>query len=162
MMSLDRIDQQILATIQHNGRISNRDLAAKVHLSPPACLARVKRLEDTGYILGYYAVLDRHKLGLDNLCFIELSLELHRHDHIAIILEQITAIPEVLECYHLTGEYDYLLKVAVTNTASLHAFISQKLIPIPGIARIHTSVVLKEIKRSTAMPIPEGPITAGG
>ncbi len=151
---LDRLDRALLAALQRDGRISNRELADRVHLSPPACLTRVRRLEEAGVIQGYHAVLDRRRLGLDNLCFIELSLELHQHDRIATILDRITALPEVLECHHLTGEYDYLLKVAVANTEALHRFISGRLIPIPGIARIHTSVVLKEIKLSTALPLP--------
>lgn len=153
MDTLDRIDCQILAVLQQQGRISNRDLAARVHLSPPACLARVRRLEDEGYIEGYHALLKREALGFDQLCFIQLTLELHRHEHIARLLEQLIAMPEVLECYNLTGEYDYLLKVAVPNTMHLHNFISKRLFPIPGIARIHTSVVLKEVKRSTVLPL---------
>lgn len=153
MHALDRIDKQILKLLQQHGRMSNRDLAARVNLSPPACLARVRRLEDEGIIEAYHAQLQREALGFDQLCFIELSLELHQHERIAVILHRITAMPEVLECHHVTGEYDYLLKVAVPNNTQLHAFISEHLIPIPGIARIHTSIVLKEIKRSAQLPI---------
>lgn len=155
MHRLDRTDRHILELLQGQGRLSNRELASLVHLSPPACLARVRRLEEAGYIEGYHALLRREALGLDQLCFIELTLELHQHEQIALILERIVAMPEVLECYHLTGEYDYLLKVAVANTQQLHAFITDRLIPTPGIARIHTSVVLKEIKRSTRLPLPD-------
>ncbi len=150
---LDQSDLEILEILQQEGRISNTALAERIHLSPPACLARVKRLRARGIIRGYHAQLDRSSLGLDNLCFIELSLELHQPEHMQQVLQRIVAMPEVLECYHLTGEYDYLLKVLVANTEALHDFISRQLIPMPGIARIHTSVVLREIKTSTNLPL---------
>lgn len=150
---LDKSDLAILEILQQQGRISNSALAKKIHLSPPACLVRVNRLQQRGIIRGYHAQLDRRSLGLDNLCFIELSLELHQPEHMQQILGKIVAMPEVLECHHLTGEYDYLLKVLVANTEALHDFISRQLIPMPGIARIHTSVVLREIKTSTELPL---------
>ena len=150
---LDRSDRAILRELQIDGRISNKALAAKVHLSPPACHARLKRLTREGYILGYKPILDRRKLGLDNLCFIELSLEVLQQERIGEILEGIASLPEVLECYHLTGECDYLLKVAVRDTDALHQFISGRLVPVPGIARVHTSLVLKEIKSAGALPV---------
>jgi Lrp/AsnC family leucine-responsive transcriptional regulator len=100
---LDRSDREILRQLQLDGRISNRELAARVHLSPPACHARLRRLESEGYIRGYHAVLDRRKLGLDNLCYIELGLAVHQQQRIHEILTSIVALPEVLECYHLTG-----------------------------------------------------------
>lgn len=150
---LDRSDRAILQTLQRQGRISNRALAESVHLSPPACHARLRRLEADGFIRGYHAVLDRRKLGLDNLCFIELGLAVHQRERIGEILEDIVALPEVLECYHLTGEYDYLLKVAVVDTDALHQFISERLVPVPGIARVHTSLVLKEIKSIGVLPV---------
>jgi len=153
MNQLDRSDRAILRELQLDGRISNKALAAKVHLSPPACHARLKRLTEEGYIRGYKPVLDRRKLGLDNLCFIELSLEVHQRERIGEILESVVAFPEVLECYHLTGEYDYLLKVAVRDTDALHQFISGCLVPVPGIARVHTSLVLKEIKSAGVFPV---------
>lgn len=150
---LDRSDREILRQLQLDGRISNRELAARVHLSPPACHARLRRLEAEGYIRGYHAVLDRRKLGLDNLCYIELGLAVHQQQRIQEILTSIVALPEVLECYHLTGEYDYLLKVAVCDTDALHQFISERLVPVPGIARVHTSLVLKEIKSAGILPV---------
>jgi Lrp/AsnC family leucine-responsive transcriptional regulator len=151
--ALDDSDKAILRTLQTDGRISNKALAEKVRLSPPACHARLKRLTEDGYIQGYHAVLDRRRLGLDNLCFIELGLAVHQQERIWEILENIVSLPQVLECYHLTGEYDYLLKVAVHDTDELHQFISGHLVPVPGIARVHTSVVLKEIKSAGVLPV---------
>ncbi len=150
---LDEVDRKILAVLQAEGRISNSDLAKKIHLSAPATHTRVKRLEQGGYIHSYVALLDRNKLGYDNLCFIELSLGVHKHEQIQAILETIMSWPEVLECHNVTGEYDYLLKVAVVNTRALEQFNSRKLIPLEGVAKIHTSLVLKEVKATTAIEV---------
>lgn len=151
---LDRTDIAILQALQANGRLSNVDLADRVHLSPPATLARVRRLEQEGFIEGYAALLSREKLGHDNLALIEIALELHQHQRIAEVLTQLTAMAEVMELYHVTGEYDYMLKVSVENTRALDRFISEQLIPLPGIARIHTSIVLKELKATTQLKLP--------
>ena len=148
---LDQLDRKILDILQQDGRISNADLAKRIHLSPPATHGRVKRLEQEGFIRGYVALLDRHKMNYDNLCFIEMSLGLHQHERIQSILQTITSWPEVLECHNVTGEYDYLLKVAVKNTQALEHFISKKMIPLEGVAKIHTSLVLKEVKATTAI-----------
>ncbi|NVJ58882.1 MAG: Lrp/AsnC family transcriptional regulator [Gammaproteobacteria bacterium] len=150
---LDASDIAILRVLQNEGRISNVDLANRVNLSPPATLTRLKRLEKDGVIERFVAVLDRHRTGHDTLSFIQLSLSLHQHQHINNVLEQIVAMPEVLECHNVTGEYDYLLKVVLKNTQALEAFISQKLIPMPGIARLHTSLVLKEYKASMVLEL---------
>lgn len=152
---LDRTDIAILKALQINGRISNVELAESVHLSPPATLARVRRLEQQGFIEGYTALLNRELLGHQNLALIEIALELHQHQRIHEVLEQLVAMPQVLECYHITGEYDYLLKVSVANTKALDGFISRQLIPLPGIARIHTSIVLNQIKQTTQLELPE-------
>lgn len=150
---LDKTDRQILDILQEEGRISNAELASRIHLSPPATHGRVRRLESAGYIKGYVALLDRQITGHDNLCFVEMSLAVHERDRIRTILDRIVAMPEVLECHNVTGEYDYLLKVVVRSTQALEAFISGKLIPIEGIARIHTSLVLKEVKSTTRLAL---------
>lgn len=154
-IDLDRTDIAILQALQDNGRLSNVDLADHIHLSPPATLARVRRLEQEGFIEGYAALLSREKLGHDNLALIEIALELHQHQRIAEVLSQLVEMPEVMECYHVTGEYDYMLKVSVANTKALDSFISSRLIPLPGIARIHTSIVLKELKATTQIQLPD-------
>lgn len=153
--SLDRTDIAILRVLQAEGRISNVELSDRVHLSPPATLARVRRLEQEGYISGYAAMLNREKLGHDNLALIEIALELHQHERIAEVLGQLVAMPEVLECYHVTGEYDYMIKVSTVNNRALDNFIATRLIPLPGIARIHTSIVLKALKQTTELDLPE-------
>lgn len=153
--SLDRTDIAILRVLQVEGRISNVELSDRVHLSPPATLARVRRLEEEGYISGYAAMLSREKLGHDNLALIEIALELHQHERIAEVLDRLVAMPEVLECYHVTGEYDYMVKVSTVNNRALDRFIAERLIPLRGIARIHTSIVLKALKQTTQLELPE-------
>lgn len=153
--SLDRTDTAILRVLQAEGRISNVELSDRVHLSPPATLARVRRLEEEGYISGYAAMLNREKLGHDNLALIEIALELHQHERIAEVLDRLVAMPEVLECYHVTGEYDYMVKVSTVNNRALDRFIAERLIPLRGIARIHTSIVLKALKQTTQLDLPE-------
>ncbi|WP_237065405.1 Lrp/AsnC family transcriptional regulator [Microbulbifer guangxiensis] len=153
--SLDRTDIAILRVLQAEGRISNVELSDRVHLSPPATLARVRRLEQEGYISGYAAMLNREKLGHDNLALIEIALELHQYERITEVLDRLVAMPEVLECYHVTGEYDYMIKVSTVNNRALDHFIAKRLIPLPGIARIHTSIVLKALKQTTELDLPE-------
>jgi DNA-binding Lrp family transcriptional regulator len=153
MISLDATDYAILHTLQQEGGIANAELARRLNLSPPAIHARVKRLEEQGFIRGYVALLDRERLGFDMLCFIQISLQLHQIEQVMHFRAAIQQIPEVLECHHVTGEYDYLLKVTVRNRQELERLVMEKLTPIPGVARIHTSLVFSEIKASTALPI---------
>ena len=148
---LDASDKAILEILQNDGRISNVDLAERVHLSPPATHARLKRLEKEGYIAKYVAILDKDKMALGNIVFVEISLELHQHAKIQTVLTKIKAMPEVMEFYHLTGERDYLLKGFIRDTKALEELITQKLTPLPGMAKIRTSLVLNEIKVSTAI-----------
>ncbi|RMH87281.1 MAG: Lrp/AsnC family transcriptional regulator [Calditrichaeota bacterium] len=150
---LDELDIAILRILQTEGRISNVDLAARVDLSPSAVHARIRRLEQRGYIQQYVALLDREEIGYDMLCFINVSLQLHQRDNVENFHRVVQEMPEVLECYHLTGEYDYLLKVVVRNRRDLKRFVVDSLTPIPGIARIHTSLVLTQVKFTTALPL---------
>ena len=150
---LDDLDTAILRELQIDGRISNVDLARRVNLSPPATHARVKRLEQEGYIRAYAVVLDREKAGFDLLCFIHISMQLHQIEQVERFREAIRLMPEVLECHHLTGEYDYLLKVVVRNRKDLERFVVGQLTPMPGVARIHTSLVFTEVKATTALPL---------
>jgi len=153
MNSLDELDRQLLRLLQTDGRISNVDLAARVNLSPSAVHARLRRLEQRGYIQKYVAILNREQMGYDMLCFVNISLQTHKRELVENFKTTITQMPEVLECHHLTGEYDYLLKVAVRNRKDLHRFVVDNLTPIPGMAKIHTSVVLATEKDTTALPI---------
>ena len=147
------MDVQVLRELQADGRISNVELARRVNLSPPATHARIKRLQQQGYIKAAVAILDREKLGFDLLCFIQISLQMHQLEQVERFRQAVRQMPEVLECYHLTGEYDYLLKVVIRNRQDLERFVVGNLTPLPGVARIHTSVVFSEVKSATALPI---------
>jgi DNA-binding Lrp family transcriptional regulator len=152
-MNADELDQTILNILQTEGRISNAELARRVNLSPPAIHARLKRLEESGLISQYAAIVNRQQAGFDLLCFVSVSLQLHRLDQVTGFRDIVQQMPEVLECHHVTGEYDYLLKVVARNTEDLEHFLLNRLTPIPGVARIHTSLVLREVKHTTAIPI---------
>lgn len=150
---LDELDRKILEVLQTDGRISNAELARQINLSPPATLSRIRRLEEQGIIRQYTAILDRDNLGFDMLCFVNVSLKMHQFDQVEQFRAIVSQIPEVLECYHITGEYDYLLKVVIHNRKDLERFVVNQLTPIPGVARIYTSLVLSEVKSSTALPL---------
>ena len=150
---LDDLDIQILNELQKNARISNAALARRVNLSPPATHARVKQLEENGTIERYTAILDRKKVNYDMLCFVQVRLQLHDLDQVTGFHKAVQKMPEVLECHHLTGEYDYLLKVVAHNTEGLEHFLVKRLTPIPGVAQIHTSLVLREVKNGSILPL---------
>lgn len=151
--TLDAVDRAILGTLQTSGRMSNVELAQRVNLSPPATHARIKRLEQRGYIRHYAALLNREEIGYDMLCFVHLNLQMHQPEQVQAIRTAISQMPEVLECYHVTGEFDYLLKVVIKNRKDLERFVIDRLTPVPGVARIHTSLVLNEVKSTTALPL---------
>ncbi len=150
---LDELDIALLRELQGNGRLSNKDLAKRINLSPPATHTRIKRLEKKGYIRNYVTLLDWPKMGFDMICFIQINLQTHQPEVVDNFRARINKLPEVLECHHVTGESDYLLKVAIRNREGLEHFVVKRLTPISGIARIHTSIVLSEIKSTTALPV---------
>ena len=150
---LDEIDRQILTHLQDDGRISNAELARRIELSPPATYMRIKSLEEQGFVRRYVALLEPEKAGYDLMCFVQVTLLLHSLEQIQAFRQVIQGMSEVLECHHVTGEYDYLLKVVVRNRKELETFLLERLTPAPGVARIHTSMVLSEVKYTTALPV---------
>ena len=153
MENLDNLDKAILQALQTDGRMSNVELAQRINLSPRATHARIKRLEQRGYIRQYAALLDQESVGYDMLCFVHISLQLHQPEQVDGIRDAIREMPEVLECYHVTGEFDYLLKVVIKNRKDLERFVIDRLTPVPGVARIYTSLVLNEVKSTTELPL---------
>jgi DNA-binding Lrp family transcriptional regulator len=153
MIELDEIDRAILRILQADGRVTNADLARQVALSPPAVHARVRRLEEAGVVQRYVALLDREAMGYELLCLINISMERHRRKDIEQVRLAVQAMPEVLECHHLTGEFDYQLKVVVRNRKELEQFVLDRLSTIPSIAHIRTSLVFSEIKSTTELPL---------
>jgi Lrp/AsnC family leucine-responsive transcriptional regulator len=148
----DNLDITILEELQMNGRISVADLARKIHLSQPAVHHRIKRLEREGIIQRYVALLDREAIGYDLLCFVNLSLNPHSQEVTCAVEKMINAMPQVLECYNITGRSDMLLKIVVENHRELNAFI-KKLETLAGIDRIETSVVLNHAKTTTELAL---------
>lgn len=148
---LDNLDLKILNILQRQAALSNAEIAKQVNLSPPAVHTRIKRLETEGYIQRKVAILDQEKLGFDLLCFIFISTNIHQAGELQTLEHALEEMPEVLECQVLTGEYDYLLKVANKDRKDLQAFI-RKLNQL-GITKIQTSLALREIKSSTVLPI---------
>lgn len=150
---LDELDRKIVRTLQADGRISNVELARRVSLSPPAVHARIRRLEEQGYITGYRGMVRREYLGFDLLCFIQIGLQLSSPEQIERVRSALAEMPEVLECHHITGDYDYLVKVVVRNRQDLDQFVVSRLAAIGGIDRIKTSLVLTEVKNTTQVPV---------
>ena len=151
--ALDDLDIRILSILQRDGRISNADLARQISLSQPATHARLRRLEERGYIDRYVALLDREQAGYDMLCFVRVSLEQHQIQHVERFRAAVMEMPEVMECHFVTGDFDYLLKVVVRNRKDLERFVLHRLTSIPGVARIYTSLVLSAVKSTTALPL---------
>lgn len=153
---LDAIDWHILTLLQADARTSNVELARQVGLSPSPCLNRVRALEDSGYISRYVSLLDAQRVGLKVSVFIQVTLE----KQIEPVLERFEAAirdrPEVMECYLMTGEADYLLRVVVPDLQALERFIVNFLSRVPGVGNIKSSFALKQVKYQTALPLPVG------
>ncbi|MCG2584778.1 Lrp/AsnC family transcriptional regulator [Massilia sp. TS11] len=160
-ISLDKTDRRILAILQQDGRLSNQDIADKVSLSPSPCLRRIKRLEEAGVIKQYVALLDPAQIGLGLLAYVNVRLEKH-HDpsgrgnasspHTAFA-EAVADWPEVVACYAMTGEMDYLLRVHVEDMDHFSRFMMKTLLTHPAVADVKSSFALTRIKDTTALPL---------
>lgn len=150
---LDTTDKKILTILQTDGRITNAKLAQKVGLSPPAVLERVRRLEASGVIEKYVAILDRQEAGFSIQTIVMVCLSHHQISSLQSVKERLTEMDEVLECHQLTGEVDFLLKVAVKDMNGYTDFVNNKLSGIPGIQNVKTSFILETLKNSTALNI---------
>jgi Lrp/AsnC family transcriptional regulator, leucine-responsive regulatory protein len=144
---LDRIDRSILKALLDDGRLTNSQLAEQVGLSPSPCWQRVRRLEKEGYIRGYTALLDQKALGAAETVIVEVTLDRHDDDVLREFGEAMARLPEVLEVYLTTGEYDYLIKVAVNGTAGYEEFLRKKLYKIPGVRHSRSSFALRCLKQ---------------
>ena len=153
-MKLDATDLRILAELQTHGALSNVELARRVHLSPSPCLARVKALEHNGVIDRYVALANAAALGLGLNVFISISLKEQSKAALAEFEQRIAEHDEVMECYLMTGDSDYLIRVALPDIAALEKFILEQLTPIPGIEKIRSSFALKQVRYKTALPLP--------
>ncbi|CAG35987.1 Lrp/AsnC family transcriptional regulator [Desulfotalea psychrophila] len=152
-MHLDKTDRKILNILQGNGRIRNSKLAAEIGISPPAMLERVKRLELSGIITGFTAQVDRDKVGYGLLAIIIVSVNLHQVSSLTAVKEKLKALDYVLECYQLTGDVDFMLKVAVKDMQTYTTFVNTQLSDIPGIQNVKTSFVLETLKSNNAITL---------
>ena len=152
-MTLDRYDRNILKALQRDGRISNVELAQSVQLSESACLRRVRALEQSGYISGYVAVLDQKRLGRSGTVFVHIALRREEQSELAAFEQSVAQIPEVMECYLMTGEFDYLLRLVVSDMADFERLHNEALTRLPGVARVNSSVAIRTIRKTTELPI---------
>jgi Lrp/AsnC family transcriptional regulator, leucine-responsive regulatory protein len=152
---LDDIDRRILAALQADGRITAQQLADRVGLSPSPCARRVRLLEEAGVVKGYVAVVDQAKVGLPISVFASVKLERQREDDLDRFSQAVARWPEVVDCYLMTGQRDYLLRIVVSDLESYERFIKDKLTRLDGVASIESSFALGQVKRSNALPIPQ-------
>lgn len=151
--NLDETDEKILEILQDNGRITNADLAKAIKLSPPSALQRVRRLERAGYVKGYTALLDPEKLGYSITVWAMMSLTLHQDQPIESFRNRILEIPQVVECYNVSGEFDFLLKILVADIRAYETLMRETLSRIEGVRQLHSSFVLGVTKHTTHIPL---------
>ena len=154
-MKLDKWDISILEAVQKDGRVSNRDLAKKVSLSPSPSWRRLRALEEAGVIDHYAAVVDRHKVGLSIMGFAHVTLHDHSTDKVKKFDTAIMNAPQVLECHATSGGHDYMLKVVAPDMASYQDFLSEYLLKIGVVRTVNTSFALKQQKNTTVLPLDE-------
>lgn len=154
-IGLDEIDRKILRLLQANGRMTNAALAEEVGLTATPVLQRLKKLEGAGVIAGYTALVDRAAVGLGTMAFVHVKLAQHRLATHTRFLEAVKEFDEVLECHHIAGEDDFLLKVVVSDIAAYERFLLHRLTKIAAIDRVQTTFVLSTSKSETAVPIAE-------
>ncbi|HEX7781250.1 MAG TPA: Lrp/AsnC family transcriptional regulator [Sphingobium sp.] len=153
--NFDEIDHRILTALQENGRITNNDLADQVGLSPSPCLRRVRQLESNGVIDSYVALLSPESLGLYVTAFVRVRLDGQDDRHLATFEDAVTELPEVMECYLMTGESDYQLRVLVGSLSEFEDFLRQKLTRISGVSQVTSSFALRPVVYKTALPVRE-------
>ena len=150
---IKEIDSRILAQLQENARLSNVDLSKRINLSQSPCLRRVKKLEDAGVIKGYFALIDQNAVGLPVSVFVSVSLEKQIESALELFEKTIKSRPEVMECYLMTGDADYLLRVVAKDLSAYERFVLDHLTRIKGVSSIKSSFALKQVTYKTALPL---------
>ena len=151
--SLDRTDRRILQELQADGRLTNQQLAERVALSPSPCLRRVRALERAGVIRGYAALLEPRAVGLELLAYVTVKLEKRGKMPVEQFARAVESWPEVIACFSMTGDMDYLMRVQVEDLEHYSSFIMDRLLKQPGVIDIRTNFVLERIKETTALPL---------
>jgi Lrp/AsnC family transcriptional regulator, leucine-responsive regulatory protein len=152
-MSLDQTDRRILQLLQHDARLTNKEIADKLGKTISPIYERIKWLEQQGYIKQYIALADRNMLGLHLVAFTNVQLKEHAQAMLQAFEKEVVKLPEVLECYHMTGMYDYLLKVVVSDMSQYQGFIVNKLAKLPNIGTVQSSFIMTEVKYQLAYPV---------
>ena len=155
-MKLDQIDHKILTHLQENARITNAELAEKVGLSPTPCLRRLRRLENDGVIRGYHTEVNREALGVNVTVIILVKLEREDDKTLRDFETAIKTRPEVMECYLVTGKFDYFVRVVIPTLAAYEVFLSETILRMPNVETVESSFTLREVERKIIIPIPNG------
>jgi DNA-binding Lrp family transcriptional regulator len=152
-MALDRFDKLILKALQKDGRMSNVQLAGEVSLSESACLRRVRALEESGMIGRYAALVSQNEAGLPGNVFVQIGLHREVESELSAFEDAVRAIPEVMECYLMSGEFDYLIRVVVADMADFERIHKTELTRLPGVARVNSSFAIRTVQRKTELPL---------
>ena len=150
---LDRTDRLILECLQADGRISNVQLARKVHLTPTPCIERVKRLERQGYIRGYTALLDPDLVDASLMVFVEIDLSHSSPDAFRRFRDEARRLPEILDCHLVSGNFDYLIKARVSDMKAYRELLGEKILSLPGVNGSRSYVVMEEVKETLNLPL---------
>ncbi|WP_108805400.1 Lrp/AsnC family transcriptional regulator [Aquimarina sp. Aq107] len=151
---MDKTDRSILNLLQKDGKITIKEIAERLNLTTTPIFERVKKLEREGYIKSYKAILDRKKAGLQLMVFCNVTLNLHQTDYLKKFEKDIQQFPEVVECYHVAGMFDYLIKIYAEDMESYQHFLSNKLASLENISKVQSSFVMTEVKDFSFLPIP--------
>jgi len=152
-MELDRYDRAILRLLQQDARVTNTALAEKVSLSESACLRRVRALEESGLIQGYTALIDQQKAGYPVNVFVSITLDRQSQSGLEAFENAVRTVPEVMECYLMTGEHDYLLRLVVADLADFERIHNQHLTRLPSVASVQSSFAMRTVTRATTLPV---------
>jgi DNA-binding Lrp family transcriptional regulator len=150
---MDIFDKKLLSILQNNGRISNVELSEAVNLSESACLRRVRSLEERGLIDRYVALLNHKKVGLTDTVFVHIVLKREEKSELEAFENAVKNIPEILECYLMTGEFDYLLHIVVANMADFERLHNDSLTQLPGVSRVNSSFAIRTVQKTSELPI---------
>ncbi len=152
-MKLDETDIKIIQILQNNGRITNAELAKQIKISPPPTLERVKKLEKGGVIKKYVALVEPAEIGIESFSFMEVTLSRHGKDAVNKFIRAVQKVDEVMECHHITGDADFLLKIAVENIRAYENLVLNRLTDLPNIQHLKTTMVLSTLKNETSFTV---------
>ncbi|MDO8703237.1 MAG: Lrp/AsnC family transcriptional regulator [Undibacterium sp.] len=150
---MDNYDRNILKHLQDDGRMSNLQLAERIHLSPPQTLRRVRALEEKNIIRGYVAQVSAEAIGLGVMAFVSLSLDREQFRNVREVERNLMAFPEIIECHTISGDFDYILKVVAPDLKALSQFLTDTLMQVPGVASLRSMICMEEIKPVSSLPI---------